>query len=141
MKQFACPSNEPVSGSPSRKRRTFSTSVSPSKCITEPAFEVGTFAESPIAKTVAPAPGGAGDELGAAVERDRHEQVERKLALVPADQAPGLAVDTARRELRLEPDAPLLQEAGERLRRDGLRERAVERRDVGQLDALPDAPL
>ena len=29
----------------------FATSVSPSKCVTEPALEVGRFVASPIAKT------------------------------------------------------------------------------------------
>ena len=29
----------------------FSTTVSPSKCVTEPAFDVGTSVASPIAKT------------------------------------------------------------------------------------------
>ena len=52
MKQLACPSNDASSSSPSMKRRMFSTSVSPSKCVTEPAFEVGRFVASPIANTL-----------------------------------------------------------------------------------------
>ena len=51
MKQLACPSKT-LSGSPPMKRRMFSTSVSPSKCVTEPAFEVGRFVASPMAKTL-----------------------------------------------------------------------------------------
>ena len=51
MKQLACPSKPASSGSPARKRRMLSTRVSPSKWVTEPAFEPGTLAASPITKT------------------------------------------------------------------------------------------
>lgn len=42
-------SNEPSSSSPSRNWRMFSIRVSASKCVTEPALDVGTFVASPIA--------------------------------------------------------------------------------------------
>ena len=51
MKQLACPSKPASSSSPARKRATFSPSTSPSKCVTEPAFEVGRSVASPSAKT------------------------------------------------------------------------------------------
>ena len=72
------------------------TSVSPSKWVTEPALDVGRLVASPIAKTFGAAvacsvcgsvgdeaelvaePGRALDERGAAVQRDRDEQVERR---------------------------------------------------------------
>ena len=79
-----------------------SVSVSASKCVTEPAFEVGRLVASPIANTfggrlrlqrvrvgrdearVVAEARRAIDERGAGVQRDRHEQVERLLALVVA---------------------------------------------------------
>jgi hypothetical protein len=66
------------------------------------------------------------------VQGDRHEQVERDLTLIPADQPTGLAVDLAGRKFRLEGDALGSEQTGEVLGGDRLRERAVERRDVEQ---------
>ena len=51
MKQFAWPSNVVSNSLPARKRWMFPVSTSPSKCVTEPAFDVGTFVASPIANT------------------------------------------------------------------------------------------
>ena len=80
----------------------FSASTSPSKCVTEPAFEVGRSVASPSAKTFGRAvglqrvlvgrdeaervaePGRALDVRRAAVQRDGDEQVEVELAPVVA---------------------------------------------------------
>jgi hypothetical protein len=51
MKQLAWPSYPDSSSSPETKRATFSASTSASKCVTEPAFEVGRSVASPSAKT------------------------------------------------------------------------------------------
>ena len=137
----------------------FSTSVSPSKCVTEPALEVGTLVGvadredvrrhlrlqrvrigGDEAELVAE-PGRAADVRGAAVQRDRDQQVEGDLALVPADEPPAGAVDLAGGELGHQRDALLGEQPGEMLGGDGLGERAVERRDVGQLDVVADAAL
>ena len=83
----------------------FAVSVSASKWVTDPAFEVGRLVASPIAKMFGAAfacsvcrsagtksgvvaePGRAADVRGAAVQRDRHQQVERLLPLVVAAPA------------------------------------------------------
>jgi hypothetical protein len=83
----------------------FSTSTSPSKCVTEPAFDAGTSAASPIDEDVRRdrrLQGGVvgGDEPefvaeagrvldvgGAAVQRDHDGEVEVDLAAVEADRA------------------------------------------------------
>ena len=84
----------------------FSVSVSASKCVTEPAFDVGRFVASPIANTFGAAfvcsvcgsvgtkpvrrrGPGAIDVRGAGVQRDRHEQVEWLLPLVVAAEHAG----------------------------------------------------
>jgi hypothetical protein len=36
---------------PARWRQTFSARIAPAKCVTEPAFDVGTSVASPMAKT------------------------------------------------------------------------------------------
>ena len=52
MKQLVWPSKVASSGSPARKRRMFPTSTSPSKWVTDPAFESGRLAASPMTKTL-----------------------------------------------------------------------------------------
>ena len=78
-------------------------------------------------------------ECRAAVQWDRHEQVERDLALVPADDSPLL--DLARREFRLHTDALAAEQPGEVLGGDGLREGAVERGRVDDFHVLANAAL
>jgi hypothetical protein len=51
MKQFACPSKLRSSSRPAKYRLMFSLRISASKCVTEPAFEVGRSVASPSAKT------------------------------------------------------------------------------------------
>ena len=111
----------------------FSTRVSPSKCVTDPAFEIGRFAASPIANTfgfafdcsvcssvgtksrVVAEPGRRADVRGAAVHRHDDREVEGHLAFVVADESPAFAVDLTRVELRHQLDAALLEHPAERL--------------------------
>ena len=75
------------------------------------------------------------------MQRDRHEEVEADLALVVADEPSTAAVHLACGELRDELDALLLQQAGQPLRRDRLRERGVERRHERQLHVVANAAV
>ena len=120
----------------------FSSRTSPSKWVTEPAFDVGTLAASPSTKMFGAASdcrvcgigrdevqlvaqaGRAGDEVGAAVDRHGDEEIERHLALVVGDEATTGAVDLTGVELGDEIDLLLGEQPAERLRRDRLRERA-----------------
>ena len=110
----------------------FSTRASPSKCVTDPAFEIGRFAASPIANTFgfafdcrvcssvgtksrsSPSPGDAADVRGATVHRNDDRQVEGNLASVVADEASAFAVDLTCVELRHQLDPALLEHPGER---------------------------
>ena len=115
----------------------FSTSVSPSKCVTEPAFEVGRLVASPIAKTFGAALdcrvcGSVGTKPSSSPrpgERPTYaappwsgtdEQVERDLALVVADQPAAGAVDLAGVELGDQLDALLVEQPAELLDATGL---------------------
>ena len=135
----------------------FSTRTSPSKWVTDPAFEAGRLAASPMAKMfgatsdcsvcgsvatksrASPSPGESADVGGAAVHRDDDGQVEGDLALVVADEPSAVAVDLAGVELGDQLDAALLEHPAERRRRGRLGERAVQRGDVGELDLVADA--
>ena len=95
----------------------FSTSTSPSKWVTEPAFEVGTSAASPSTKMLGftvdcsvalsrrdepefvAETRRVVDVVGPTVERDHDSEVEVDFATVVADQLAGLAVDLTGVEL------------------------------------------
>ncbi len=75
------------------------------------------------------------------MERDGDEEIERHFALVVGDEATAGAVDLAGVELGDEVDVLLREQPAERLRRDRLRERGIERRHVGDVDVVTDAAL
>ena len=77
----------------------------------------------------------------AAVQRDHDRQVERDLTAVVGDELPARAVYLAGVELRDDADAHVLEQPAELTVAHGLGERPVERRDVGQVDLVPDAAL
>ncbi len=75
------------------------------------------------------------------MQRDDNGEVEGDLATVVADQPSAGAVDLAGVELGDQLDSPLRQHPAEMLGSDGLRERTVERRRVGDVDLIADAAL
>ena len=85
--------------------------------------------------------GGLRDVGRAGVHGDDDGEVEGDLAPVEADQPSTVAVDLAGVELGDQLDASLLQHPAEGRRRGRLGERAIQRGDVGQLDAVTDAAL
>ena len=112
-----------------------STSVSPSKCVTEPALEAGTLAASPMTKTLGASLGlqrvlVGGDEVqlvtqarrpadvrSAAVQGYDDGQVEVDLAAVVGDQPAAGAVDLTGVELGHQLDALFGQHAAQLRRR------------------------
>ena len=84
---------------------------------------------------------GAGDEVGAHVQRDGHQQVEGHLALVHRDQGLRLGIDAVDHEVGLERDVALREHPAEVLRGDRFGERALQRRHVGDLDLVAHAAL
>ena len=137
----------------------FSVSTSPSKWVTEPAFEVGRSVASPSANTFGFAsglqrglvgrdepervsePGRALDVGGAAVKRDGHEQIEGDLAAVVGDEPAADSVDLAGVELGHELDLLLAEQMGEVLGGDRLGEAAIERGREHELGVRADAAL
>lgn len=81
------------------------------------------------------------DEVGAHVERDGPQQVERDLPLVEGDQDLPLGVDLLDHEVGLDVHLALVEHASQVRGGDRLRERAVERRHVDQLDPVAHALL
>src|SRR3972149_60083 len=107
MKQLAWPSYEASRLSPERNRRMFSTMPSPSKCVTEPAFDAGRFDASPITKTF----GAAFDWRG---EGAPTCEVDRDLAPVVTHEAALLTVDLPRVELGDKMHGLLVEQVGQR---------------------------
>jgi hypothetical protein len=75
------------------------------------------------------------------VEGDRDQEVERHFAFVPRVQHPALAVHAAGVELGHQIDPLVREQMRQRLRCHRLGERAVERCDVRELDAVSHAAL
>ena len=139
MKQLACPSKPAVELLAGEEAAMFSSSTSPSKWVTEPAFEVGRSVASPSANTFGVGASGAcavgRDEAervaeagraldigGAAVQRDGDEQVEVELAPVVGVELAADAVDLAGVELGHELDLLLASRTRQVLGGDRLRE-------------------
>ena len=75
------------------------------------------------------------------MQRHGHEQVEVELAAVVGDQLAAIRVDLAGVELGDELDRLLVEQAGQVLGRDRLREGRVERGGEDEVDAVPDPAL
>ena len=137
----------------------FSVSTSASKWVTEPAFEVGTSVASPSANTfgfagdcrvrlsvgtkpsASPSPGERSTKAAPPWSGNGDEQVEVELAAVVGDELAADAVDLAGVELGHQLDLLLLEQAGQVLGGDRLRERSVQRCRVDELGAAADPAL